>query len=95
MSQEKFSHHHDPENKRRIVNRLARAAGHLDAVKRMVENDRDCSEVLVQLAAVQSALNSAGKEIINDHIQHCLVHAIEDQDSQALEDFRKAIDKFI
>ncbi len=53
-----MSHHH--ENTTAVINRLSRAIGHLEAVKRMVEEGRDCSEVLVQLAAVKSAINNTG-----------------------------------
>ena len=43
----------------------------------MIEDDRDCSEVLVQIAAVRSAINNIGKIILEDHISHCLVDAVE------------------
>ena len=43
--------------KKKVMNRLSRAIGHLEAVKRMVERDEDCSEVLIQLAAVRSAMD--------------------------------------
>ena len=46
-------HVHDPEQTKKISNRLARAIGHLESIKKMVEDDRDCSEVLIQLAAVK------------------------------------------
>ena len=46
-----------------MVNRLARASGHLKSIRGMVEQGRDCSEVLIQLAAVRSAVNGAGKEV--------------------------------
>lgn len=45
-------HVHSEKEKKAVVNRLAKAIGHLEAVKRMVERDADCSEVLIQLAAV-------------------------------------------
>ena len=54
-------HTHSHEHTRAVVNRLSRAIGHLEAVKRMAEEERDCSELLVQLAAVRSALTSTGK----------------------------------
>lgn len=50
-------HIHSEEEKRAVINRISRAAGHLEAVKRMVERDEDCSEVLIQLAAVRNAIN--------------------------------------
>ena len=51
-----IAHHHGHvhENQKAVINRLARAIGHLEKVKRMVEDGHDCSEVLVQLAAVRS-----------------------------------------
>ena len=56
-------HVHSAEEKKKVMNRLSRAIGHLEAVKRMVERDEDCSEVLIQLAAVRSAINNTGKVI--------------------------------
>lgn len=88
-------HHHDPKQRRAVVHRIARAAGHLNAVKKMVEDDRDCSEVLIQLAAVQSALNSVSRIILKDHIEHCIVDAVEENDSEAIDRLNKAIDQMI
>lgn len=89
------SHSHDPESIRRIVNRLARAEGHLRSIKGMVERGEDCSEVLVQLAAVKSAINNTGKLILKEHISHCIVDAIEENDNKAIENLNDAIEKFI
>ena len=78
-------HHHDPEHMKAIVNRLSKAIGHLESVKKMVEDDRDCAEVLVQLAAVRSAINNCGKEILKEHMSHCIVHAVQDGDLPQLQ----------
>jgi DNA-binding FrmR family transcriptional regulator len=67
----------------------------LEAVKRMVEADKDCSEVLIQLSAVRSALTSVGKLIMQSHIEHCIVHAVRDNEPERIDDLKKAIDKFI
>ena len=88
-------HHHSHESKTAVINRLARAIGHLEKVKHMVEADVDCAEVLVQLAAVRGALNNTAKIILKDHIEHCVVHAVEEGDEQAIADLAAAIDKFI
>ena len=93
--QHKHHHHHSEEHKREVSNRLARAIGHLQKVKQMVENDEDCSDVLIQLAAVKSAINNTGKVILKDHLEHCIVHAVEDDDFQMIEELNNAIDKFI
>lgn len=86
-------HHHT--NTKAVVNRLSRAIGHLEAVKKMVEEGRDCSEVLIQLAAVRSAINNTGKVILEDHIEHCIVEAVENGDSEAIEKLNKAINQFV
>lgn len=86
---------HKHESTKAVVNRLSRAIGHLESVKQMVEDGRDCSEVLIQLAAVKSAINNTGKLILKDHINHCVVHAIENEDEQVLAELNDAIDKFI
>lgn len=88
-------HTHEHENTKAVINRLSRAIGHLEAVRKMVEDGRDCSEVLIQLAAVKSAINNTGKLILKDHINHCVVHAIENGDKQVIDELNEAIDKFI
>ena len=88
-------HGHYHANTKSVLNRLARAIGHLESIKRMVEDGRDCAEVLIQLSAVKSALNNTGKIILQDHIEHCIVDAIESGDHEALEELNKAIDQFI
>ncbi|MBQ1281709.1 MAG: metal-sensing transcriptional repressor [Oscillospiraceae bacterium] len=88
-------HGHVHENQKSVINRLSRAIGHLESVKRMVEEGRDCSEVLIQLSAVRSALNNTGKLILEDHIQHCIVEAVELGDQESIRELCIAIDKFI
>lgn len=89
------THTHTHENTKAVINRLSRAIGHLESIKKMVENGRDCSEVLIQLSAVKAAINNTGKVILQDHIEHCLVDAIETGDFEAIEELNKAIDRFI
>ncbi|MBQ7446618.1 MAG: DUF111 family protein [Eubacterium sp.] len=88
-------HVHSAEHTTRVRNRLAKAIGHLERVKHMVEEDRDCAEVLIQLAAVKSALNNTGKEILKEHMSHCLIEAIEKKEFSEIEELNKAIDQFI
>ena len=59
-------HHHT--NTKAVLNRLSRAIGHMESIKRMVEEGRDCTEVLIQLSAVKAAINNTGKIILEDHI---------------------------
>ena len=88
-------HGHVHANTKAVINRLARAIGHLEKVKRMVEEGHDCSEVLIQLAAVRSALDNTGKVILKDHMRHCMVDAVAAGDQDAIDDLCQAIDKFM
>ena len=87
-------HGHTHTQTKAVVNRLARAIGHLESVKRMVEEGRDCTDVLIQLAAVRSALNNTAKIILKDHIEHCISGA-DHGDGDSLQHLNDAIDKFI
>ena len=88
-------HGHVHENTQAVLNRLSRAIGHLESVRKMVADGRDCSEVLVQLSAVKAAINNTAKVILKDHIEHCMVDAVESGDHEAIEELTAAIDRFI
>ena len=88
------SHSHTHTQTKAVINRLSRAIGHLESVKRMVESGRDCTEVLLQLAAVRSALNSTAKVILKDHLEHCISDTEIDATEQ-LKALNDAIDKFM
>ena len=89
------AHPHHHENTKAVINRMNRAIGHMESIKTMIENERDCSEVLIQIAAVKSAINNIGKIILEDHINHCIVDAVETGDKKALEDLNEAIEQFV
>ena len=88
-------HTHTHTQTKAVLNRLSRALGHLESVKRMVEDGRDCAEVLIQLAAVRAALTNTGKVILKDHIGHCMIDAVETKDFAAIEELNKAIERFL
>lgn len=88
-------HIHSDAEKKAIINRLSKIIGHVEAIKRMVENDEDCSQVLIQLAAVRSAVNGAGKVVLKNHLSSCIVDAIEENDEESISKLNIAIDKFI
>lgn len=89
------SHTHDPEEIRNIVNRLSRSIGHLESVRKMVEDGKDCSDVLIQLSAVRSELGSTGRLLLKEHMEHCIVEAVAQNDQEAIEKMNRAIDMFM
>ena len=89
------SHTHDPQQTRAIINRLKRSIGHLDKVRRMVEDGEDCADVLIQLSAVKSEINNTGKLILKQHMEHCIVEAVRENDQTSIDKMNEAIDRFM
>ena len=75
-----------------VLDRLSRAIGHMNAVRNMVEQGRDCPEVLIQLAAVRSAITKTCEVIMKDHLEHCIVDAINTGDTGALDELKRAVE---
>jgi DNA-binding FrmR family transcriptional regulator len=88
-------HIHSEEHTKAVLNRMSRIIGHMESTKRMVEDGRDCSEVLIQLSAVESAIKSLSRVIIKEHLSTCIIDAVKKDDMEAINELRKAIDKFI
>ncbi len=92
---EEHGHTHSHQSTKAVLARLSRASGHLNSVKRMVEEGRDCSEVLIQLSAVIAALNNTGKVILKDHMEHCIIDTVGSANIKAIQNLNRAIDSFI
>lgn len=90
-----MNQNHPHDQTKLILNRMSRAIGHMESIKKMIEEGRDCSEVLTQIAAVKSAVNNIGKVILQDHINHCIVDAVESGDRQQLDNLSAALEKFL
>ena len=88
---EKYTH----TNTKAVLDRMSRAIGHLEAVKRMVEGGRDCSEVLIQLSAVRSEITGVSKLILKEHIDHCVMEAVWKNDAETMENLKKAIESLL
>lgn len=89
-------HVHDAEVRRQIINRLSRIEGHIRGVKNMVQEDRHCPEVLVQIAAVRGALDRVARMILDDHLTECVVRAAQEGNMEAeIEELKSALDRFL
>lgn len=89
------THTHSPQIVKNELNRIARIIGHMKSIKIMIESGRDCSEVLIQLAAVDAAVKSLSRVILKEHMSTCIVDAIKTGDDGAIEALNEAIDKFM
>ncbi len=83
-------------HRKKVVDRLSRIEGHIRGIKKMVEEDRDCPELLHQIAAVKAALNKTGELILEDHIESCLIDAVRQGSTEEyVENLKEAITKLI
>jgi len=78
------------QHKKSVLNRISRALGHMEYVKRMVEEDRDPADILVQLSAVRSAMNSTGILMIEEEIDE----AIKSEDKERIEKLLNAMERY-
>ena len=90
-----YSHIHSKGHDKAMINRLSKSIGHLQSIRTMIENGKDCSEVLIQLAAVRGEIMSTGKAILKEHLSHCIIDAIEKKNTQKIEELKKAIDSLL
>lgn len=83
------------EGKARLRTRLRRIEGQVRGVQRMVEEDRYCAEVLTQIAAIRASLRSAAEVVLQDHLRHCVTHALRSDDpNEAEATYRELTDLF-
>jgi DNA-binding FrmR family transcriptional regulator len=89
-------HVHEHKQTRAIVNRLSRIEGHVRSVETMVVEVRDCSDVLIQLSAVRSAIDKVGRVVLEDHLESCLFHAgVLPEDSDVWAGIKEALDVYL
>src|SRR5690625_4894152 len=68
------------EEKKRLINRLKRVEGQVRRIQKMVDEDRYCMDVLIQIDAINAALKTVGTSLIEQHTSHCVMEEIESGD---------------
>ncbi|MCP4809715.1 MAG: metal-sensitive transcriptional regulator [Proteobacteria bacterium] len=88
----------DPAAKKRLVTRLKRAEGQIAAVRRMVEGDHYCVDVLTQISAARGALARSGEILLRSHIESCVADAFESGDetkrTEAIEELMDVFSRY-
>ena len=88
--------HRDPKEEKDLINRLNRMEGQIRGIKAMVQDERYCTDILVQVSAVQSALNSFASKLLSSHIKSCVVQDIENGNGEeAINELCETIKKML
>jgi DNA-binding FrmR family transcriptional regulator len=87
--------HHSDKTKSNLVARLNRIEGQIRGIKGLIEKDTYCDDVLNQIAAAQSALNSVGKLLLEGHMKSCIVERIQSGDHEVIDELLTTVHKLM
>ena len=83
-----------PEEKKLIINRLNRISGQINGITKMIENDAYCNDVLIQLSAVKSAVNSLSSQILENHLFTCVTRDLENGELDTIDELISLFKRF-
>lgn len=93
---ESHPHVHSEASRKQILNRLSRLEGHIRGIKTMVQDNRPCPEVLIQVAAVRGALDRVSRIILDEHLTECIARAAKEGNIEMeIEELKAALDRFL
>ena len=84
-----------PEEYRSLINRLNRISGQINGIKKMVEECAYCTDILIQVSAVSSALNSFNKALLSEHIRTCVADNIRGGDDDIIDELVNTLQKLM
>ena len=87
--------HRDEEELRKLMNRLNRIEGQVRGVKKMLEEEQYCVDILTQVSAIQAALNAFNKELLSRHIHSCVVEEIQKGNTDVVDELCESIKKLM
>ena len=90
-----FVRHRDPEDMKALVIRLNKIEGTVRGIRRMVERDDYCMDILVQVAAVNSALNGFSKQLLKEHLKTVVREDMENGHEEKLDEFIESLQRFL
>ncbi len=87
--------HHPPDLKKKLINRINRIEGQIKGIKKMIEQDTYCDDVLTQIAATRSALNGVSKQLFEAHLSSCIVEQIQSGSTEIMEELKQTVNRLI
>ena len=82
--------------RKNVRDRLVRAEGHIRGIIKMIDEEKECPDILIQIGAVKASIVKVGEIILEDHIEHCLIEAVKSGDVEPqLQELKRALQKLI
>ena len=85
----------DPEEVRRLMNRLSRMEGQIRGIRNMLENDAYCNDILIQSAAVTAAMNAFNRELIASHLRTCVARDLREGNDEVIDELVTTLQKLM
>jgi DNA-binding FrmR family transcriptional regulator len=82
------------EEKKLIINRLNRISGQVKGVNKMIESDAYCNDVLIQLSAIKSSINSLSSHILENHLYNCVTRDLENGEFDTIDELISLFKRF-
>ena len=95
VSQTRPNQGHSPQDTRSLLNRLSRIEGQIRGIRRMVEEEAYCIDIITQVSAARSALNSFSREILSDHIRHCVTEDVKEGSQDKIDELINTLQKMM
>ena len=87
--------HRSDEEYKALINRLSRIEGQVRGVRKMVENDAYCVDILTQVSAIQAALNGFNRELLSNHIRTCVMDDIRNGNDEIVDELVQTLQKLM
>lgn len=85
----------DPEEVRKLMNRLSRMEGQIRGIRNMLENDAYCNDILIQSAAVTAAMNAFNRELIASHLRTCVARDLREGNEEVIDELVATLQKLM
>lgn len=89
------THIHTNEEKNALKVRLRKIAGQLKGIEKMIDDDRECPEILTQVVSARKALKSFAEKVIHEHLHHCIEGAQQDQGRKKLRELLDVLERYV
>mgnify|MGYP004710189587 FL=1 len=84
----------DEESKKKLISRINRINGQINGIKKMIEDDRYCDDVLIQLSAIDKAIKGLANEILDEHMKSCVIENIQKGNYEVLDEIVTLFKRF-